>query len=261
MSVSAAGSLAWAGLAVWLYVTVIWLASLIKRDTGIVDVFWGPGFLLCALIFHLGSGGWAPRSLLILALVALWGLRLGLHIGIRNHGQPEDKRYRAWRQRHASTWWWRSYVTVFLLQGVLLLIISLPLWSAQSAGRSQRHLVIEAVGLLLWLAGFVCEAVSDWQLARFKRDPNNRGRVLDSGLWRYSRHPNYFGETLVWWGFFLLAVPAGRWWVVISPLLITILLLKFSGVTLLEKTLTDEKPQYRDYVRRTHAFIPWPPKD
>lgn len=237
-----------------------WLLSLRLRDASIVDVAWGLGFVLVAWIgFWLGPPPSPPR-LLLLVLVSVWGGRLALYIARRNAGAGEDYRYAAMRRRRGAAFGWWSLVFVFLLQGLLILIISLPLAVAlSSAATSWRpaHLV----GSILWGVGFVFEAAGDYQLARFKADPANRGRVMRRGLWRYTRHPNYFGDALVWWGYyaFACAVPGGAW-TVISPLLMTFLLLKVSGVALTERSIAERRPAYRDYVATTSAFIPWPPR-
>lgn len=241
-----------------LLVTLTWLASLRPRDSSLVDRVWGLGFVLLAFWY----AAWAldqSREMdgLLLLLVALWGLRLSWHITRRNWGHGEDPRYAAMRTRNGARWWWQSYATVFLLQGTLMLVIALPLAAAIPApGAGWGRLL----GTLLWLVGFGFEAGGDWQLARFRADPANRGRVLDSGVWRYSRHPNYFGDALQWWGFFAFAAASGAWWTILSPIVMTLLLLRVSGVTLLEASLVETKPAYRDYIRRTAAFFPWPPK-
>jgi steroid 5-alpha reductase family enzyme len=250
----------WAGVVILLYVASIWIASVIKRDTGIVDIFWGAGFVVAGLVYFLLAGGWPLRKGLALILVAAWGLRLTAHIAIRNHGRPEDRRYAAWRAKHADTWWWRSFFTVFLLQGLLMWIISLPLLSTMYAPEPLAFTWFDGLGVAFWAVGMFFEVVGDWQLLQFKSDPANRGLIMDRGLWAYTRHPNYFGETLIWWGFWLLAVPSADYWTIVSPILITVLLLRFSGVTLLERTMIEAKPAYRDYIAKTSAFIPMPPK-
>jgi steroid 5-alpha reductase family enzyme len=201
-------------------------------------------------------------------LTTLWGLRLALHILIRNWGHGEDRRYQAWRAQYGARFWWVSLFTVFGLQGVLLWAISLVLQvgqlsaiPARLSAIPARLVVLDFMGVIIWAVGFIFEAVSDWQLYRFKAVPENKGKVMKKGLWAYTRHPNYFGESLVWWGLFLitLATP-GSGWVVISPLLIGFLLLKVSGVTLLEKTIVDSRPEYAEYIKSTSSFIPWFPR-
>jgi len=250
------------GLAVILaLMLLLWLLSLKIKNASIVDIFWGAGFVALAwLYFALTPEGFLPRKLLLTALVTVWGLRLSLHIFRRNHGQPEDFRYQKWRRENGAAWWWKSFFQVFLLQGVLLWIISAPLLAAQQPALPARLTILDVLGALVWLVGFFFEAAGDAQLARFKADPANKGRVLDTGVWRYTRHPNYFGDAAQWWGYFLIAAAAGGWWAVFSPALMTFLLLRVSGVAMLEKTMS-AKPGYREYMRRTSAFIPWFPKN
>jgi steroid 5-alpha reductase family enzyme len=231
---------------------------LVQRDASLVDRIWGLGFVVAAWsVWLIAAERGGTRDGLLLALVTIWGLRLSAHITWRNWGHGEDPRYAAWRAQNGARWWWRSLVTVFLLQGVLILVIALPLMVAiPTVGAAWGRVF----GTTLWLIGFAFEAGGDWQLARFRANPANRGTVLDTGFWRYSRHPNYFGDALQWWGFWCFAVGAGGWWTIISPIVMTGLLLKVSGVTLLESTLVETKPAYRDYIRRTSAFVPWPPR-
>lgn len=237
---------------------IAWVVSLVRKDVSIVDTLWGLFFLLALAIYQHVSDAAGPRATVVLVLVAIWALRLSLYIAIRNHGQPEDPRYRAMREKNDPGFSYKSIYLVFGLQAVLATIIALPLLAA-SGGNAPLNL-LDYIGIALWLTGFFFEAVGDAQLARFKANPANRGQVLDSGLWRYTRHPNYFGEATLWWGYFFLAAATGGWWTVISPLIMTFFLLKVSGVALLEKGLSETKPQYADYVRRTNAFIPGPPR-
>jgi steroid 5-alpha reductase family enzyme len=238
--------------------TVLWLASLPLKNASIVDMWWGPAFMLAAALYVGAAPAVGGRALAVVALVTLWALRLAWHIGRRNVGHGEDPRYAAWRVQHGTRWWWRSWLQVFLLQATVAWIVSWPIGAAM-LGALDFPTAWDLAGLTLAAAGLLFEAVADAQLRRFKRTAP-RGAVCDVGLWRYSRHPNYFGESLVWWGLFLVAcaVPGG-WTSVVSPLLITWLLLRVSGVTLLEAGLTRTKPGYAEYVRRTSAFVPWPP--
>jgi len=239
----------------------VWLISLAMKDASIADVFWGLGFVLLAWLTYFRSQGALPRSLLVAVLVSLWGLRLAAYIGFRKRGQPEDRRYRKWREQYGKNYWWVSLFTVFLLQGFLLWVISLVVQVGLMAAEPQGLRWTDWAGLGLWAAGFVFEATADLQLYRFKSDPVNQGKVMDRGLWATTRHPNYFGECLVWWGLFLITLSTpDSWWTMVSPLTITFLLLKVSGVTLLEKTIVEHRPKYRDYIERTSAFLPWPPK-
>lgn len=241
--------------------TGVWVASLVKRDAGIIDVFWGLGFVAVAWLALGVTPRATPRAWLVVALVTLWGLRLSLHIAWRNRGQGEDYRYAAMRARNPRSFSWRSLVTVFWLQGVLLWAIAAPLVRAVRAAEPRALTWLDGMGIALFAVGFVFEAGGDWQLARFKARAENRGKLLTSGLWRYTRHPNYFGDAVIWWGFacFAAATP-GSLWTLYSPVLMTVLLLKVSGVTLLERRLTEVKPGYGDYVARTNAFLPWWPR-
>ncbi len=240
---------------------LVWLLSLPTKNASLADIFWGLGFVCLAWLSFVETGGYLGRKLLLTLLTSVWGLRLSLHIAWRNRGQGEDRRYRAWRAKWGASFWWVSLFTVFLLQAVLLWLISLTVQLGQISPHPAHFTWLDWLGVLLWTIGFTFEAVADWQLARFKADPANRGKVMNQGLWRYSRHPNYFGESLIWWGLFLmtLATPQG-WWALISPLVITFLLLKVSGVTLLEKDIVERRPEYREYLETTSAFIPWFPK-
>ncbi len=239
----------------------VWLISLALKDASIADVFWGPGFVLLAWLTFFQSQGVLPRDLLIAALVSLWGLRLAAYIGYRKRGGPEDRRYRKWRDQYGKKYWWVSLFTVFLLQGVLMWVISLVVQAGVMAAEPQGLRWTDWAGLLLWVGGFVFETTADFQLHRFKSDPVNKGKVMDKGLWATTRHPNYFGECLVWWGIFLITLSTpNSLWTIVSPLTITFLLLKVSGVTLLERNIEEKRPDYRAYKARTSAFIPWFPK-
>jgi len=240
---------------------MLWLVSLAIKNASIVDIFWGAGFALIALVAFFRTDGYQPRKVLISTLSVIWGLRLAIYIGWRNHGKGEDFRYQAMRKRIGARFAIVSLFTVFALQGVLMWLISLPLQLAQISREPAELSWLDFLGATLWVVGLSFEAIGDWQLARFKSDPANKGKVMDRGLWAYTRHPNYFGDALLWWGFFLVALATPRGWLtVISPLIMTALLMKVSGVALLEKTLVKTRPAYRDYVRRTSAFFPMPPK-
>lgn len=239
-----------------------WLLSIAIRNVSIVDSLWSLFFLVALAVSWYGvpgsSTGSSTRAVLITVLVMSWALRLSFHITVRNFGEGEDRRYQAMRRKHDPGFAWKSLYIVFGLQVVLAWIISLPLLVAVRAARPPG--MIDVLALVLWCVGFVFEAVGDWQLKRFLADPANQGRVLQSGLWRYTRHPNYFGEACMWWAFWLFALAGGGWWTVFSPILMTVLLLRVSGVTLLEQDMSDRRPAYRDYVERTNAFLPGPPR-
>jgi steroid 5-alpha reductase family enzyme len=248
-------------LAVLAYMTVLWLVSLILKDSSIVDIFWGAGFVVMAVVYFIVTDGLLYRKLLITILVATWGLRLSIHILIRNWGKGEDFRYTKWREEAGRKYWWMSFFRVFLLQGVLLWIISAPILAAQFNDLPTRLTVIDLLGALVWCVGFFFEAVGDWQLVQFKKNPDNKGKVLHTGLWAYTRHPNYFGDAALWWGYFIIALGTPFGFVTIySPIIMTLLLMKVSGVALLEKTLVDTKPGYKEYVESTNAFFPWFPR-
>jgi steroid 5-alpha reductase family enzyme len=249
-------------IAVLISMTLLWLLSLRLRDASIVDMFWGPGFVLIAWIAFALSGNTSWRVWLIAIMVTIWGLRLGIYLFWRNHGKGEDPRYQAMRQHHGDSFWWMSLFIVYLLQGVLMWIVSWPIQLIHFLPQSPSLTWLDAVAVLLWLTGMFFETVGDGQLARFKADPINAGRVMSQGLWRYTRHPNYFGDFLVWWGFGLFVLNGG-WagmWALIGPFLMSVLLIKVSGVTLLEQRLHHTRPAYQDYVRRTSSFFPKPPR-
>jgi len=256
----------WLPLAVGLaavlgMMTLVWVASLLKRDASLVDVFWGLGFVVVAWIDLLLCQSPDLRGRIVVGLVTLWGLRLSLYILWRNRGHGEDYRYREMREKRPGTFAVWSLFVVFWFQALLVWGIAAPLYQVQRGTGSDRLGPLDILALALFAVGFAFEAGGDWQLARFKADPNNRGQVMDRGFWRYTRHPNYFGDAVVWWSFFCFAAATpGGWWTVYAPVLMTVLLMRVSGVTLLEKKLQETKPAYRDYAERTSAFIPWPPR-
>ena len=234
--------------------TTTWLISRAVKDASIVDIIWGLGFVVVAWIAWFAETD--ARSLLLAMLVTVWGIRLSGYLAWRNLGKGEDFRYQAMRHRYGSRFGLISLFVVFGLQGVLMWTVSLPVQAASRGALS----VVDGLGVGLWLIGMVFETVGDLQLAMFKRDPANAGKVLDTGLWRYTRHPNYFGDFCVWWGIYLVAFAGGAWWTVIGPAVMTALLMRYSGAGLLEKTIGRRRPGYDDYVRTTNAFFPGPPK-
>jgi len=240
---------------------LLWIVSLLIKNSSIVDIFWGFGFVLVGwFYFVLTPNSDSLRKIILVALSNIWGLRLTLHVLIRNFGKPEDFRYQKWRNESPGIWWIKSLFQVYLLQGLLMWIISAPLLAAQMLSSTKGLNVFDYIGILLWAIGFFFETVGDAQLARFKANPANKGKVLDSGVWRFSRHPNYFGDSAQWWGYFVIALAAGAWWTFFSPLIMTLFLIKVSGVALLEKTIVNKRPEYAEYIRTTSAFIPWFPK-
>lgn len=253
-------------LALWLEALVAigalmvlaWLLSLKLHNVSIVDALWSVMFVLAAACYASGAGASSARALLILVLVTVWAARLSIYIGWRNHGHGEDRRYQQIRARNNPGFEWKSLYLVFGLQALLAWVISLPLLAAVHSTAPLG--LLDGAGVLLWAIGLYFEAVGDAQLARFKADAANRGQVMDRGLWRYTRHPNYFGEFCLWWGYYLIALAAGGWWSLPAPLLMSLLLLKVSGVTLLEQDIAERRPGYRQYIERTSAFMPRPPR-
>lgn len=251
----------WASVAVIGLMTILWVCSIYLKNVSIVDNFWGMGFVLATLVYFLHVEVLYTRLKLVLLLVVIWGLRLSIHLMIRNYAKGEDFRYREFRQRYgAQRYWWLSFFQVFLLQGVLILIISVVQYGIAIKTNENALNLIDYMGFLVWGIGFIFEAVGDWQLTVFKRDPSNKGKLLTTGLWRYTRHPNYFGDAAVWWGFGIVAIASGAHWYSLGSLLMTYLIIKISGVALLEKSLAKIKPGYEEYIRRTSAFLPWFPK-
>ncbi|MHB0915582.1 MAG: DUF1295 domain-containing protein [Thermoleophilia bacterium] len=247
------------GLLVLAYVTAVFAVALAIRDNSIMDIAWGPGFVLIAWYTLLTASDFQAPQLIVTALVSVWGLRLAWHIFRRKRGRGEDFRYRKWRESWGRLFLVRSYLQVFILQGLLMTAVAASVIAVNGSDAS-GSLVFAAVGALVWLFGFYFESRGDRELLRFLADPANKGKLLTSGLWSYTRHPNYFGESAQWWGIFVIALgyPDG-WLTVISPLTITFLLLKVSGVPMLEKSF-EELPDWDEYRRRTSKFIPWFPK-
>jgi len=247
------------GLAAILPLTLVtWIASVFKRDVSIVDSLWSILFLAAAVAYVSRVDAPTQRAWLMLALVAAWALRLFVYLTARNWGEPEDRRYQKIRARNDPGFAFKSLYLVFVLQGVLAWIVSLPLLAA-ATGVGELSWA-DYFGAAIAMFGLLFEALADWQLARFKRQPDNRGKVMDAGLWRYTRHPNYFGECCVWWGLYVVAVAAGGWWSVFGPLLMTVLLLRVSGVALLERDIAERRPEYRRYIEQTNAFVPGRPR-
>jgi steroid 5-alpha reductase family enzyme len=238
----------------------LWAASVPLRDASIADVFWGFGFVLVAWTSWIAADASSVRVLLLVALVTVWGMRLAIYLLWRRWGEREDRRYAAMRARNAPHFWWSSFFSVFVLQGLLIGFVSLPVQAAAWRDVRSPWTWFDGLGVALWLTGFCFEAVGDWQLARFKAHPANNGRVLDQGLWHYTRHPNYFGDFCVWWGIYLIAAAGGAAATIASPAVMSLLLLRVSGVALLERTIADRRPEYAEYKRRVNAFFPGPPR-
>ena len=237
-----------------------WLASVVRRDVSLVDRTWSVFIAGAAIVYALRLPAPGERGLWMLLLVVAWASRLALFITRRNWGHGEDRRYQQIRARNQPNFAFKSLYLIFALQAVLAWVVSAPFFAAMSGSRPFGGL--DAAGIAVAAFGIVFETIGDAQMAIFKKDPKNKGQVMDRGVWRTTRHPNYFGETCVWWGFWLMALGGAGWggaWSVVSPLLMTVLLLKVSGVSLLEKDIGERRPAYRDYIARTNAFVPgWP---
>lgn len=242
------------------FMCLLFLLAAAKKDNGLADIGWGLGFILVAWVTFEFSTTNLPKQRLLLLMVTLWGVRLASYLTIRNWGKPEDFRYANWRKEWGNKVLLNSFLRVFMLQGVVMWVLCLPLIIINSTPKTFHLESLYFVGAIIWAIGFFIEGISDYQMLCFKDNPAHKGHVMQKGLWRYSRHPNYFGEALVWWGIFLVAVPSGYWYISIaSPVLITFLLLKVSGVTMLEKKY-EGNDAYSEYKRKTNAFIPWFPK-
>jgi steroid 5-alpha reductase family enzyme len=247
-------------LFVGIAMLALWALSVAARDASIVDVFWGLGFVLIAAVSNSRSA-YAPRRALVGLLVAIWGVRLATHLVLRNRGHAEDPRYGAMRKRWGRRFPIVSLVTVFVLQGVLMLVVSLPVQAAMRSPTPARITWLDVLGTVCWCIGFAFEAVGDLQLTRFRSVKRNARKVMDRGLWRYTRHPNYFGDCVQWWGLLLIALATGAWWSIVGPFVMTVLLLRVSGVSLLERRMRKTRPAYEDYKARTSAFLPRPPRE
>jgi len=242
--------------AILLVAALAWVVSVLVQNVSFVDSLWSLFFLIAAVLFAIDAGELSLRAQIVLACVLLWSIRLSLHISLRNWGEPEDYRYQKIRENNEPGFVVKSLYIVFGLQGMLAWIIVVPLLPA--IGSSTPLNVIDVFAVGLFVTGFFFEAVGDWQLSRFRKSARSEGRVLDTGLWRFTRHPNYFGEFCIWWAFWLFAVSSGAWWTIYAPLLMSFLLLRVSGVAMLEKTIGDRRPAYAEYVRTTNAFFPGP---
>lgn len=241
--------------------TVLWLVSIVLKNVSIVDLFWGMGFVLVNGWYFWSAGDFHLRQVVVFFLVSIWGFRLSGYLAWRNAGKGEDYRYQEFRKTYGEQrYWWVSFFQTFLLQGVLMWLISLPLLGVNYYTQSNQINWLDMLALIIWLVGFIFEAGGDFQLAAFKNNPRNKGKVLNTGFWRYTRHPNYFGDAAVWWAFALFCMAAGNYWMIVGSVVMTLLLIKVSGVALLEKSLKEKKPDYQEYVRKTSAFLPWFPK-
>lgn len=244
-----------AALVILVMVTALWAVSVPLRNASIIDLFWGPLFVAVAWVLLPASGAFHVKSYLVTLLVTLWGLRLASHLVTRNLGHGEDRRYRRWREAGGADWWLKSYYRVYLLQAGIAVLVAAPLVAAFV--RPDTFNALNLLGVGIWALGFLYELVADVQLVQFKAQPDNRGRILDTGLWGLSRHPNYFGDAVQWWGLGLVAVSAATWWALLGPIVMTAFFLTLSN-DVLERDMKQRHPKYADYITNTPAFFPRP---
>jgi len=241
--------------------TILWIVSVIIKDASIVDIFWGITFVVANFYYFLETGDFYTRKIILLVLVSIWGLRLSIFLAFRNIGKGEDYRYQEFRKKYGpERYWWVSFFQVFLLQGILSIVISLTLLGVNFNTQNNALSWLDFLAIFIWLIGIVFEAGGDYQMTKFKKNPANKGKVINTGFWKYTRHPNYFGDATVWWAYAIFSIAAGSYWTVVGSIIMTFLLLKVSGVALLEKSLKAGKPEYNDYIRKTNSFLPWFPK-
>ncbi len=252
------------------YIFIAFIVGTIKRNNGIMDIFYGPGFFVVALtsmvFYFILNNTINLRQIIITILVLIWSLRLATYVFIRNRGKPEDYRYKAMRDRWGTNIILKSLLRIYIFQGIVIFIVSVTVWFTNSSANPPLDNLLDFygitlwLGVIIWLIGFLFETFGDYQLYKFKQDPNNKGKVLDQGLWKYTQHPNYFGEVTQWWGIYLmaLAVPFG-WISIFGPIFITYMIIKVSGIKLLDKHYEGDD-EYNNYKRRTSLFFPWFPK-
>ena len=241
--------------------TLLWIVSVIIKDASIVDIFWGMTFVVTNSYYFFATTDFYTRKMILLVLVTVWGLRLSLFLASRNIGKGEDFRYQEFRKKYGpDRYWWFSFFQVYLLQGVLSILVSITLLGTQFNTQNSDLNWLDILGIIVWLIGFVFESGGDYQLTKFKKNPDNKGKVLNTGFWKYTRHPNYFGDSAVWWAYAIFSIAAGSYWTIIGSILMTALIIKVSGVALLEKSLKDKKPEYMEYIKKTNSFLPWFPK-
>lgn len=247
-------------ISILVFMVLLFIIAQFLKNNSIVDIAWGMGFVLVNSISMFFAKELEIAQILIGVLVSIWGLRLSVYLFLRNKNKPEDYRYQEMRKRWGNHPKIGAFLNVFLLQGVIMYIIALPIMVVNYKALPGLGLA-EVFGLIFWLVGFLLEAVGDYQKSKFKSKPENKGKIMQSGLWRYTRHPNYFGDALLWWGIFFIAYPAGFVFLsIISPIIMNFLLLKVSGVAMLEKKYNDN-PEFNVYAEKTNAFIPWFPKE
>lgn len=246
-------------LTIFVYMSLFFLLAQALKDNGIVDIGWGIGFIVLSTVLVFTGVDITQRQFLLFVLVFVWGFRLSFHIFLRNNGKPEDFRYANWRKEWGKYVVVRSFFQVFMLQGFFMFIIALPIIITKFS-LPEKLGVFEIAGSVVWLLGFYFEAIGDYQLLKFKQNPENKGKIITTGLWKYTRHPNYFGECTMWWGIFIISIPSGYFFIsIISPLVLTWLLTRVSGVPMLEEKYKGN-PQFLAYAQNTPAFFPWFPK-
>ena len=246
-------------LILFIYINFWFVVSVVRKRNDVADEAWGLGFVVLAWFSLIISGNFYPQNILVNILVSIWGLRLFTHFIKRHRNKNEDSRYLIWRKSSGLWFYVRSYLQVFLLQGLLLFVIAIPIMFINKNVYGDLNYLI-LLGLVTWIIGFLFEAISDKQLSNFISNPQNKGKLMKDGLWKYSRHPNYFGEVLLWWGIWIIAlsIPYG-FYTIIGPITITILILFVSGVPLLERKYKG-RSDFEDYKKRTSIFVPFPPK-
>ena len=250
-----------ASFLIFILVTILWIWSVYLKDVSIVDIFWGLGFVILNIFYVFNSGDLNSRKILLLILVSVWGLRLSIYLAYRNIGKGEDFRYQEFRRKFGpKRYWWFSYFQAFLLQGALMILISSTFLGMSFSSQPTTLSTLDYLGIAIWLIGFTFEAGGDYQLMRFKKNSSNKGNVLTTGFWKYTRHPNYFGDAAVWWSYAVFCISAGAYWQVIGSIVMTLLIVNISGVALLEKSLKQSKSAYSDYIQKTNSFFPWFPK-
>lgn len=246
-------------ISILIYMFLLFLVAQKIKDNSIVDIAWGMGFVIIAAVSYFNAENTSIRQLVVLLLVTLWGTRLALHIFIRSIGRGEDFRYANFRKSWGKNVRIIAFFRVFMMQGVIMLLLSYPIIRVNT-GKANEEVLLLTTGIIVWTIGFLFQAIGDRQLERFKKQKKDRDEILDRGLWKYSRHPNYFGEATMWWGIFIIVLPVELGWTtILSPILINLLLLKVSGVPFLDKRF-EGNVEYQKYKARTNRFIPWLPK-
>ena len=242
------------------FILVVYAIAQFLKDNSIVDIAWGIGFIIATAISLFESQKFFTQNLLVNSMVVIWGLRLAIYIFVRHHGKPEDYRYKEMRDSWGKNVLLMGLLKVFLPQAIVMYIIAFPILMVNSSPHDGIQ-ITDIIGGIIWLIGFYFEAISDMQMFNYKKNPANKGKVMKYGLWKFTRHPNYFGEATMWWGIFLIAIPSGYWYLsLLSPIVITLLIIKVTGVELLEKKYKDNA-EYQEYIRKTSSFIPMPPKN